>query len=55
MSHWTVSFVFLTVIAGIFGFGGIESGFEGIAQLFFFIFFILTTITVIIGRITISH
>ncbi|TDO99280.1 DUF1328 family protein [Flavobacterium sp. 245] len=55
MSHWTISFIFLTVIAGVFGFGGIDSGFESISQLFFFIFFILTIITVIIGRITISH
>ncbi|MTH15963.1 DUF1328 family protein [Flavobacterium sp. LC2016-01] len=55
MSHWTVSFSVLTIIAGIFGFGVIDNGAESIAQLFFFIFLILTIITIIIGRITISH
>ena len=36
MLRWTVTFIILAIIAGIFGFGGIAAGAASIAKVLFF-------------------
>ncbi|WP_026730021.1 DUF1328 domain-containing protein [Flavobacterium denitrificans] len=55
MTHWTITFIVLAIIAGILGFGEIGSASSYIGQAFFVVFLILTFITVIIGKIKVSH
>ncbi|KAF2329868.1 DUF1328 domain-containing protein [Flavobacterium daemonense] len=54
MSHWTVSFIILTIIAGVYGFGGAADIAHSFVKLLFFVFIILTIITAIIGRISVE-
>lgn len=55
MTHWTITFIALALLAGIFGFGGIGDEPSLMGQAFFVIFLILSFITVIIGKIKVSH
>ncbi len=38
MTYWALIFLMVALIAGVFGFGGIEAASAGIAQVLFFIF-----------------
>lgn len=49
MLYWAVVFFILSLVAGLFGFGGLSEGFETIAQIFFGIFVFLFIITVAAG------
>jgi uncharacterized membrane protein YtjA (UPF0391 family) len=49
MLRWTILFLMISIIAAIFGFGGIAPGTEGIAKIMFFIFLILFILSLIVG------
>ncbi|MEN2413268.1 DUF1328 domain-containing protein [Flavobacterium mesophilum] len=55
MTHWTITFIILALIAGILGFGEIGNDGSFIGKAFFVIFIILTYITVIIGKIKVAR
>lgn len=50
MLHYTVIFLMIAIIAAVFGFGGIAAGATEIAKVLFFVFIILTIISLIMGR-----
>jgi uncharacterized membrane protein YtjA (UPF0391 family) len=50
MLHYTVVFLIIVIIAAVFGFGGIAVGATEIAKILFFVFVILTIISLIMGR-----
>ncbi len=50
MLRWTITFIILAIIAGIFGFGGIAAGATSIAKILFFFFIVLFIISLITGR-----
>lgn len=50
MLRWTVTFIILAIVAGIFGFGGIAAGAASIAKVLFFIFLVLFVISLVTGR-----
>ena len=47
MLYWAVLFFIVTIVAAVFGFGGIASASAGIAQVLFFIFLVLFVVTLI--------
>jgi uncharacterized membrane protein YtjA (UPF0391 family) len=49
MLKWTVVFLVIAIIAGIFGFTGIELGAVAIAKTIFFIFLVLVVLTFVLG------
>lgn len=46
---WTVLFLVVALIAGVFGFGGIAAESTGIAKILFFIFLVLFIIGLVRG------
>lgn len=52
MLHWALIFFIVSIVAALFGFGGIASSAVGIAKILFFIFIILFVISLVIGLIT---
>ena len=50
MLRWTVIFIIIAIVAGIFVFGGISEGAEGIAKILFFIFIVLFLLS-LVGRL----
>lgn len=51
MLYWTVIFFLISVIAAIFGFGGISALSSEIAQVLFFVFIIALAITLVTSGI----
>ncbi|MGR6872148.1 DUF1328 domain-containing protein [Pseudomonas sp. HK3] len=51
MLHWAVVFFVVSIVAALFGFGGIASSAVGIAKVLFFIFIVLFAISLILGLI----
>ena len=49
MLKWTVIFFIIAIIAGIFGFTGIEAGAAAIAKTIFFVFVALVVISFLLG------
>ena len=49
MLHYSVVFLFIALIAAVFGFGGIAAGAVEIAKVLFFLFAILTIVSFLIG------
>lgn len=49
MLHWTLIFLVVALIAGLFGFGGIASASAGIAQILFGIFILLFLVSLVVG------
>ncbi len=49
MLKWAAIFFVVSIIAAIFGFGGISQGAESIAKVLFFIFIVLFVLTLIFG------
>jgi uncharacterized membrane protein YtjA (UPF0391 family) len=47
--RWSLSFLILALIAGIFGFGLVASTAMGIAEILFFIFIVLFLVSLIAG------
>ncbi|MGB3665478.1 MAG: DUF1328 domain-containing protein [Bermanella sp.] len=51
MLHWAVIFFVISIVAALFGFGGIASSAVGIAKILFFIFVVLFAVSLILGLI----
>jgi len=50
MLSWSVLFLVVALIAGVLGFGGIESSAAGIARILFFIFLVLFAVAFLSGQ-----
>jgi uncharacterized membrane protein YtjA (UPF0391 family) len=50
MLTWTIIFLVVALIAGLFGFGGIASTATGIARVLFFIFLVLFAISLLTSQ-----
>jgi uncharacterized membrane protein YtjA (UPF0391 family) len=51
MLYWTLVFLVVALIAGLFGFGGIASASAGIAKLLFGIFIVLFLVSLVVGAL----
>lgn len=51
MLYWTLIFLVVALIAGLFGFGGIASASAGIAKILFGIFIVLFLLSLVFGAI----
>ncbi|TCZ59897.1 DUF1328 domain-containing protein [Roseicella aquatilis] len=49
MLYWTLIFLVVALVAGLFGFGGIASASAGIAKVLFAIFLVLFLVSLIFG------
>jgi uncharacterized membrane protein YtjA (UPF0391 family) len=49
MLYWTLVFLVIAMVAGIFGFTGIYMAAAGIAKILFFIFIVLLIISLLAG------
>ncbi len=49
MFYWALVFFIVSLVAGIFGFGGIASATAGIAQILFYVFLVFFVVTLIAG------
>ena len=47
MLTWTIIFLVVALIAGLFGFGGIASTATGIARVLFFVFLVLFAVSLL--------
>lgn len=47
--YWTLVFLVVALVAGLFGFGGIASASAGIAKVLFAIFLVLFLVSLIFG------
>lgn len=50
MLYWTAVFFVIALAAAVFGFGGIAAGAAGIAKVLFFVFLVLTVVSLVFGR-----
>lgn len=48
---WTLIFLVVALIAGVFGFGGVAAESAGIAKILFFVFLIIWLATFFMGRV----
>jgi uncharacterized membrane protein YtjA (UPF0391 family) len=49
MLYWALVFFVVSLVAGIFGFGGIAIATAGIAQILFYVFLVFFVVTLIAG------
>ena len=49
--RWAFIFLVISIIAAVFGFGGISAAAAGIAKILFYIFLALFVLTLIIGLV----
>ncbi|WP_270935478.1 DUF1328 domain-containing protein [Falsiroseomonas oryzae] len=49
MLYWTLVFLVVALIAGLFGFGGVASASAGIAKILFGIFIVLFLVSLVFG------
>ena len=49
MLYWTLVFLVVALIAGLFGFGGIASASAGIAKILFGVFIVLFLLSLVFG------
>ncbi len=49
MLYWALVFFIVSLVAGIFGFGGVASATAGIAQILFYVFLVFFVVTLIAG------
>jgi uncharacterized membrane protein YtjA (UPF0391 family) len=50
MLYWSIVFFIISIVAAIFGFGGVSSGAADIAKVLFFVFLVLFVVSLIFGR-----
>ncbi|HOY19528.1 MAG TPA: DUF1328 domain-containing protein [Haliscomenobacter sp.] len=50
MLRWSLTFLIVAIIAGIFGFGGIAAGAAGFAKILFFLAIAVFIISLLFGR-----
>jgi uncharacterized membrane protein YtjA (UPF0391 family) len=51
MLYWSLVFLVIALLAGLFGFGGIASAFVGIAQILFAVFIVLFLAMLVLGAL----
>ena len=51
MLRWTLIFLVVSIIAAVFGFGGVAAASAGIARILFFLFLILFVASLLAGLI----
>jgi len=51
MLYWALVFFIITIIAVVFGFGGIAAGAASIAKILFFIFLVAFVVTLLLGLV----
>jgi uncharacterized membrane protein YtjA (UPF0391 family) len=51
MLYWTLIFLVIALVAGLFGFGGVASASAGIAKVLFAIFLVLFIVSLVVGVI----
>lgn len=51
MLYWTLVFLVVALVAGLFGFGGIASASADIAKILFGIFILLFLVSLIVGAV----
>ena len=51
MLSWSITFLLLALIAGVFGFTGIAGAAVGIAKLLFFVFLTLLLVSAVFGAL----
>lgn len=51
MLYWTLIFLVIALVAGLFGFGGIASASAGIAKILFGIFLVLFLLSLVFGAV----
>ena len=51
MLYWTLIFLVIALVAGLFGFGGVASASSGIAKVLFAIFLVLFLVSLVFGVI----
>lgn len=49
MLYWALVFFIVSLVAGIFGFGGMASAAAGMAQILFYVFLVFFVVTLIAG------
>lgn len=49
MLYWALVFFIVSMVAGLFGFGGIASATAGIAQILFYVFMVFFVVTLVAG------
>jgi uncharacterized membrane protein YtjA (UPF0391 family) len=49
MLYWSLVFFVVSLVAGIFGFGGVADASAGLAQILFYVFLVFFVITLIAG------
>ncbi len=50
MLYWSIVFFIISIVAAIFGFGGIAENSAGIAKILFFVFLVLFIVSLLFGR-----
>jgi len=50
MLRWAVVFAILALIAGVLGFGGLQTDFAYIARILLFVFIVLFIVSLVFGR-----
>jgi uncharacterized membrane protein YtjA (UPF0391 family) len=50
MLYWAAVFFVISIVAAIFGFGGVSEGSADIAKILFFVFIVLAVLSLIFGR-----
>ncbi len=51
MLYWTLVFFIVSIIAAVFGFGGVASASADIAKIMFFIFLVLFVVSLVAGLV----
>ncbi|MEC5397977.1 DUF1328 domain-containing protein [Uliginosibacterium sp. H1] len=51
MLDYTLTFLALAVVAGLFGFGGVAAGAESVSQILFVIFLLLALISFVVDHL----
>lgn len=51
MLYWTLVFLVVALIAGLFGFGGIADASAGIAKILFGVFIVLFLVSLVVGAL----
>ncbi|MFT3784681.1 MAG: DUF1328 domain-containing protein [Tepidisphaeraceae bacterium] len=52
MLYWTLAFLFIALVAALFGFSSIAAGAAGFAQVIFFLFLLLFAVSLIYTLVT---
>lgn len=51
MIRWSIAFIVVAVVAGLFAFAGIPTGIIGVARVLFFLFMVAFVVSLVVGSI----